>query len=410
MTLGPRSLMVVVLAATTGMQTLAANSLFVMPAIAPAIAADLALPAALIGYQVSIVYLGAMIMSVMAGSLSAIWGPVRTAQAGLLLGVAGLLLATVPHLAAFAVAALLIGMGYGLINPPSVNMLEKVSSPGNRGMLFSIKQTAVPLGGIIAGLVGPPVALLYGWQAALLVCAAMSLVMIAMVQPFARRFDNDRDRALRLRDSPFRDIGLVWRERVLRWITLSAFFFAAVQFTLTTYLVTLLVEDVRLGLVAAGLALSVFQLSAVAGRLAWGALADLTRSGLQVLLVAYLLALASILPLIFMTKQWSMALIYLCLGVLGAAGAGWNGVFVGEIVHLAPPESSGRAIGGAFAFTFAGALVGPSAFAITHHWLGLYTHTMVLLAAFAAAGCVCCALAWAMHASAKDADGKMTAQ
>ncbi|MEX4008489.1 MFS transporter [Neoaquamicrobium sediminum] len=389
----PVYLMLVVLAATTGMQTLAANSLFIMPAIAPEIAASIAVPAALIGYQVSVVYLGAMAMSVIAGSLSTMWGPVRTAQSGLLLGVIGLVLATTPHLMALVVASLLIGMGYGLINPPSVNMLDIVATPRNKGTLFSIKQTAVPLGGIVAGLVGPPVTLEYGWRAALVVCACLSLVMMFLVQPLAPRFDARRDRTVQLTKNPFRDLSLVWSHPILRWITLSAFFFAAVQFTLTTYLVTLLVEDVQLGLVAAGIALSVFQLAAVFGRLAWGALADLTGAGLRVLFTAYCLALASILPLIFMTRAWAIAFIYLVLSLLGVAGAGWNGVFVGETVHLAPPESGGRAIGGAFAFTFAGALLGPSAFAIAHSQIGLYTHTAVLIAAFAAAGCLCCALA-----------------
>ncbi|MFP1646733.1 hypothetical protein, partial [Pontitalea aquivivens] len=74
----PPHLMPVVLLATTGMHALAANSLFIMPAIAPALAEAISLPAALIGYQVSIVYLGAMAMSVLAGSVSTMLGPVRT--------------------------------------------------------------------------------------------------------------------------------------------------------------------------------------------------------------------------------------------------------------------------------------------------------------------------------------------
>ncbi len=388
----PAYLMPAVLAATTGMQALAANSLFIMPAIAPEIAISANLQPALIGYQVSIVYLGAMSMSVVAGSLSARWGSIRTAQCGLLLGVVGLALATTPHLVVLILASLLIGMGYGMINPPAINMLDTVATPRNRSTLFSIKQTAVPLGGIIAGLVGPPVTLQYGWRATLFVCGAMSLAVIALIQPLARRFDAERDRTIRLTENPFGDVSLIWGDTILRWTTLSAFFFAAVQFTLTTYLVTLLVEDVRLGLVAAGVALSVFQLSAVIGRLAWGALADLTGTGLRVLLAAYCLAFASIVPLIFMHSGWAIAFIYLALGLLGAAGAGWNGVFVAETVHLARRGSAGRAIGGAFAFTFAGALIGPTAFAVAHGWIGLYTHTAALIAVFALAGCVCCAL------------------
>lgn len=383
----PLVLTLVVLIATTGMQTLAANSLFVIPAIAPAIAGDLGLPTALIGYQVSSVYLGAMIISVMAGSITANWGPIRAAQASLLLGAIGLAIATISTFTTFIIGSLAIGAGYGLINPPSGHMLEKVSNSSNRSMLFSIKQTAVPIGGVMAGLVGPPIALLYSWKVALLVSGGLSIAMIGLLQFLSGYFDSYREaKTSWLRDSPFQDLALVWKSSTLRWLTLSAFCYAAVQFTLTTYLVTLLVEDVRLNLVAAGVALSVFQIAAIIGRIGWGVIADFTRSGLAVLVIAYGTAFLSIIPLIFMTSQWGLTAIYVSLAVLGFCGAGWNGVFVSQVVDFAPPNTASRAIGGAFVFTFAGALLGPSTFALAHDWFELYTRTAPVIALFSFVG------------------------
>ncbi len=396
-------ILVLVLLATIGAQTLAANSLFIVPATAPAVSKDLGVSTTFIGYQVSIVYLAAMIISVVAGSISSIWGPVRTSQTALLLGAVGLALATIHSLPTFIVASLATGAGYGLINPPSGQMLEKVSTPANRSIIFSIKQTSVPIGGVVAGLLGPPLALRYGWEFAFLTSGMLSLVMIALLQPFAGWFDREPrpDRAIKIGASPFRDIAMVWATTELRWLAISAFCFAAVQFTLTTYLVTLLVEDVHLSLIAAGIALSVFQFAAISGRIAWGVIADATGSGMETLLLAFGLAAFATLPLIWMNGGWSMTAIQLCLAVLGVSGAGWNGVFVGQIVNLAPAGTAGRAIGGAFAFTFAGALVGPSCFAIVHGWLGLYTHTVAVVAIFAFGGFICCALA--MRARRADA-------
>ncbi len=261
-------ILVLVLLATIGAQTLAANSLFIVPATAPAVSKDLGVSTTFIGYQVSIVYLAAMIISVVAGSISSIWGPVRTSQTALLLGAVGLALATIHSLPTFIVASLATGAGYGLINPPSGQMLEKVSTPANRSIIFSIKQTSVPIGGVVAGLLGPPLALRYGWEFAFLTSGMLSLVMIALLQPFAGWFDREPrpDRAIKIGASPFRDIAMVWATTELRWLAISAFCFAAVQFTLTTYLVTLLVEDVHLSLIAAGIALSVFQFAAISGR------------------------------------------------------------------------------------------------------------------------------------------------
>src|SRR5690606_37627011 len=117
------------------------------------------------------------------------------------------------------------------------------------------------------------------------------------------------------------------------WATIAACGLAGVQFTLTTFLVALLVEDIHFDLVAAGIGLSVFQASALIGRIAWGLLADFTRSGLGVLLTAFVVALASLLALTAMTIDWPSWALYLCLAGLGAAAAGWNGVFVSEIVR-----------------------------------------------------------------------------
>ena len=53
------------------------------------------------------------------------------------------------------IAASLIGVGYGLVNPAAAAILAYHSPLNARGLFFSIKQTAVPVGFGLSGLLFP---------------------------------------------------------------------------------------------------------------------------------------------------------------------------------------------------------------------------------------------------------------
>jgi len=383
-----------ILAAATCIHALSASTVFVIPAIAPEVAEARGTAAALIGLQVSLVYIGAMIMSVFAGSLAMRLGSARASQLSLLVSAAGLGLATMPSLPLLGVASLILGLGYGMIHPPTGVMVERVATPSTRGLLFSIKQSAVPLGGMVAGVVGPACALLIGWRGALFVIAAIALVTIVLLQIDCAEHSGPSAPSRRSRPPLMLDLHLVWSIAPLRWITFASVCFAGVQFTLTSYLVALLVENVGLGLVAAGIGLSIFQAAALGGRVFWGLVADTTKAGLVVLAVAFATSLLSILPIPFMAADWPLGVVYSCLAVAGVACAGWNGVFVSEVARLSPPGAVGRAIGGAYVYSFGGAVAVPALFALIYHWLHSYSAAVWLIAVMAVVGCLCvlCAL------------------
>jgi len=53
-------------------------------------------------------------------------------------------------------ASMLIGIGYAFNNPASSHILKRVTPPRLRNLVYSIKQAGVPVGGILAALVMPP--------------------------------------------------------------------------------------------------------------------------------------------------------------------------------------------------------------------------------------------------------------
>jgi predicted MFS family arabinose efflux permease len=375
-----------VLGLTTGVHTLSALQVFTIPAIAPEMAAGIGVDESLVGVQVSLVYLASMFTSMYAGSVVVRLGAVRTAQLSMVLGALGLGCAALPLPIVVALASLLLGVSYGLVNPSTGQMLDSAASPERRGFLFSVKQTAVPLGGILAGILAPPCAVRLGWQGALVTIATTALAGAAAMQLKAHWFPFTPAAESASRPSMFGDLAVIWRVPGLRYLCLGTGCLAGVQFTMTTYLVTMLVQGAGIGLIAAGVGLSFFNMGGMAGRFTWGIVADLVGSGLQVLSVLFACALALLLVFPWMSAHWPSALIYGFLGVLGVLAAGWNGVFLGELLRLAPPGESARVLGGGLVLGFAGALFGIGSFLLAYYSIGSYRATSWVVIVLALCG------------------------
>ena len=351
------------LAITLAVQAMVSMALLTLPVMAPVVASALGVSAALVGVYVALVYAGAMTASLAAGTAVARFGAIRVSQAGLVLCAAGLALCAIPHPAASAVGAVLIGLGYGPITPASSHLLSQTTPAHRMSLVFSVKQTGVPLGGMLAGALVPSLMLLLGWQGALVVSAAASLVCALIAQPLRAHLDADRqtDKPMALGNLA-QPIRLVLAHPALKMLAACSFVFSMAQLSLTTYLVTYLAETLAYGLVAAGLALSIAQLGGVAGRILWGWVADRGMGARRMLaLLAAVMALSSAATALLSPAlpQW---LVLAVLVVFGASAIGWNGVYLAEVARQAPPGLAGVATGGTLAFTFFGVVLGPPVF------------------------------------------------
>lgn len=374
------------IAATLAAQTLAAMAILTLPAIAPRFAEALGVNPSLIGYQVSLVYAAAMGSTAFGGGFVRAWGACRTTQAALLLAASGSVLAMVPNLAFLFSASILLGLGYGLTNPAAAHLLVRFTPERGRNLIFSFKQTGVPLGGLAAALTAPTIAIVLGWPWALALVAVCAALLALALQLWRSRWDNDREPGAGFRQMPLGAIPLVWKRPPLRYLALCALCYAAVQLCVTTFTVTLLVQEAGYGLVQAGLSLSAVQTAGLAGRLFWGWLADRMGNSLKVLILLGTVMIASCLAVSLVAPTWPPALVHLVFAALGASAIGWNGVFLAEVARLSGPAWAGAATGGALFFTFAGVLLGPSLFASLYRLTGSYTFTFGLFALVASAG------------------------
>ena len=366
---------------TTAVQAMVSMALLTVPVMAPALAPVLKVPTTWIGGFIALCYLAAMASSMVSGAVVPRLGAIRISQIGLLLCAAGLLLCALPAWPATALGALLIGSGYGPITPASSHLLALTTSPQRMSLVFSIKQTGVPLGGMLAGALVPGALLLIGWQATLVVMALVCLACAPLAQPLRAALDADRRPGQPLALAALlRPVRMVLGQRALAVLAACSFLFSAVQVSVATYSVSFLHETLGLSLVAAGVALSVAQLAGVVGRIAWGAIAD---RGLgprnTLILVAGLMAVGSLLTAA-LRGSWPTALLWGVMALIGASGIGWNGVYLAAVARQAPPGQAAVATGGTLLFTFFGVVIGSPSFGALASASGSYRVAFAALA------------------------------
>ena len=376
------------LAVTLAIQAMVSMAALTMPVMAPVAAPAMGVSPTYTGLYLAIVYLGAVLASLAAGSVVKRFGAIRASQFGLLLCAAGLALCAVPSLPVVAAGAFLIGLGYGPITPASSHLLALTTPAHRMSLVFSIKQTGVPVGGMLAGALVPGAMLLIGWQGALLAVAAANVLCAVVSQPLRHELDADRqpDQPVKL-GNLLQPLRLVFSHRALAMLALCSFVFSTVQQSLTGYLVTYLHESLAYGLVAAGLALSVSQIGGIAGRIAWGYVSDRWMSARPTLaMLAAIMAVGGIATAL-LTTAMPAVLVLAVLAVFGASGIGWNGVYLAEVARQAPPGMASVATGGTLAVTFFGVVLGPPVFgAISGMW-GSYRAGF---AALAVPTLICC--------------------
>ena len=358
---------------TLVIQAMVAMALLSLPVVAPVVAQTLQVSPALVGLYVSVTYAGAMVATLMGGATVARMGAIRVSQWGLVLCALGLLLCAVPWLPSMVLGAVLIGLGYGPITPASSHLLARTTPAHQMSLVFSIKQTGVPLGSMLAGAVVPPLALLGNWQLSLVAVAVVCLLCAGVSQSLRAELDSDRQPDTRIRwGSLIEPIRLVLAHRALLTMASCSLMFSMVQLSLTTYLVTFLHDDLSYGLVAAGLALSVTQLGGIGGRVVWGYVADRWLGARRMLLLLASMMALGALASAFLTTDTPQAVVIAILVGFGASAIGWNGVYLAEVARRAPLGMASMATGGTLAFTFLGVVVGPPMFGALSGLFGTY--------------------------------------
>lgn len=365
---------------TLAIQALVSAAALTVPVLAPVLGPELGVPAEYVGVYVSLLYMGAMFGSLSAGGWVLRIGAIRASQVGLSLCVVGLLATMTGIPAIVALGALIVGLGYGPMTPASSHLLAKTTPPHRMSFVFSVKQTGVPLGGVLAGVCVPKLDEWVGWQGALITVAVACVACIGMAELVRSDLDSDRRAGHpvglgKLRES----LALVFSKRPLAFMAGSSLTFSAVQMSLGAFLVTYLHDSLGYSLVAAGLMLSVAQVAGMSGRLLWGWVSDRFTGAVVMLFILAVLMAVGGFALAALPKGASEWLLAAILILFGATSVGWNGVYLAEVARQAPVGQAGMATGGSLACTFFGVVLGPPLFGVIASVAGSYRVAFVLI-------------------------------
>jgi MFS family permease len=267
-------------------------------------------------------------------------------------------------LAFFIVSALLIGLAYGPANPASSALLARYAPARARARVFALKQTAVPLGGAIAGFLVPQLMTRLGWLGAALVIAGVCLVGMAFIDGWRELLDGASEEAPATgKTGVLAALRLIPANASLRQLGILAICFAATQFNFSTVFAAVLVERVKWSPIEAGSALSIALVVSVASRLFWGWVADKAPPHLVLAALGLMMAAATI-ACAFLAPSWPAGLVYAVAVVFGTSGSSWNGLALSEAAHYAPRGHVAEATAGVMFCIYTGALLGPAIFSL----------------------------------------------
>ncbi|MBE0626343.1 MAG: MFS transporter [Burkholderiales bacterium] len=361
------------LAITLAVQAITSMAMIAPSVMAPVAATELGVSAQAIGWFVALEYLFAMLTGLACGALIVRYGPVRVCQISVCLAAAGLVAGTGAVLPVVFAAAALIGCGYGLVNPVSSHILARAAPPRMMSLIFSIKQTGVPIGGALAGVLVPPLVLAFGWRWGAVAVALLCLAVALAIQP-ARAPDATANRGGGSGSARefFAPLGLVLANPPVLELAVVSMIFGSAQLALIAYFVSYLNLELGFGLVAAGLIYSSAHMAGIVGRITWGAVADRWLSPRSMLgLLGVMMALSGMGVAAF-SAHWPLPAVIAVSALFGASAVGWNGVYLAEVARRAPPGRVGAITGGTQFFTFIGALAAPPIFGVVVGLAGNY--------------------------------------
>ncbi len=318
-----------------------------------------------VGQLASATSLGSMLYYLWGTAALENLGAARQLRAGCMLAGLAILLCLSGSWALMLAAGLLIGIGYGPSAPAGSDILMRTVPARRRGLVFSVKQAGVPLGGLIAGLMLPAALLWGGVSSALSASAGLALASAIVLgvwfrepNPAPRR----KPRAMMTRTMLVRPVAmfrLVNSDKALRTITLSALGLAVAQGVLMSYFPVFLIAHAHLSLATAGALFALLQGFGVVGRIGAGWFSDKIGSPVTTLMGAGLLSAITMILVASLGPDSPMAIVVLVSALAGIAVVSWNGVFLAGIAALAPQGEVGNVTAAGTLLIFVGYVLSP---------------------------------------------------
>jgi sugar phosphate permease len=362
-----------------------AGGQYAINTLAPFYQSDLGLSRAQIGLFFTAFYLGMAALSFGAGWLADRFGVRSITLAGhLALGIAIAAAALAPSFAwAFAIF-FFAGLGYSFLNPASTRGVMEWFARGERATAMGIKQTGVPIGGVMTAVVAPSLVLLAGWRESFAFMGALNLVFGFFFWSLWRE-PADTPYAAAAHESmpPSRPPQAPFRARDLLSLSFGTALMLIGQMALITYVPLYLKETRGLSPYWASQALALTQLGGMIGRVGWGVVSDRLFHGARkvVLVLIGFISTALTLTLGILSGGASLWVVLPLIFFAGVCLVGYQGVSYALTAEIAGHGRTGAALGLLITFNSIGTIVGTPLFGYLVDVTGTYAAAWGALAA-----------------------------
>lgn len=261
----------------------------------------------------------------------------------------------------------------------------------DRALAMGIRQSGVPIGGLIGALLLPLLATHGGYRMSLAIAGGLIVLTASLVA-----FAYERPEGTTIAKQRFHEIlrasRVIARDRRFVMITLTLVIHVCAQMSAVAFLSISLITLAHMQIPAAVAALALFQIGAIAGRFVWGVVSDniLDRDRLLPTVFACIIAVAAEIALAHRYPGLTfgaVALSYLCAFALGFSIAGCNGLFAVAQTEVAGPAYAASALGVSTARVAWATVLAPPAFGFLADKHG-YAAAWLALSALTAIGIV----------------------
>jgi MFS family permease len=380
-----RSMPIWPLLATLAVQTLATMALYSLPAVAPEVAKDLHVSGTLVGSFVATAYGVGILSALISPGMVRKYGGVRATQAVLLAAAGMLLLAALGSgVTGLALAAVVLGIGYGAAAPASTHLLVPQTPQPVFNLVMSLRQIGVPFGGVMAALILPPLVVHIGWRGALLIEIGPVVLLMLLMEIPRKSWDTDRDPTRRVFGRGLWQPFALLAESRFRRLSVAAFVYAGLALCLIAFMTVQLTTVVGLNLVEAGQILAAYQIAGSISRPIWGWIADRLISPAQTLAIHGVGMAVCALLTGFYSPAWPVWAILANALLAGCTAGGYTGVAYAEYATLGGTRRT-EATGLGTAIFFTGGMAVPPIFGAAVVAFGGYTGSYMVGAACALA-------------------------
>lgn len=276
----------------------------------------------------------------------------------------------------------LLGLGNGIQNPAGSAAVMRWFPHQQRGVAMGIRQTGVPLGGILAASVTPALAIAYGWRTAYAVGGLLAFVGAVLI--FAAYFDPPRH--VETGASPMRSLHEISRDKRIWRLSLIFNCQLFTQSAVTTYFVLFLHEALDTPVVGAAAFLALVNGTAMVGRIGWGLVSDRHLHGKRrpVLFIIIVLTVCSTLCAAFMPHHTPLGCVTGLAILFGVSAFSWTGILGTLVIETVGRESAGSAISLVQVLATPASFLGPPLFGFLTDQFGTYRIAWLTLAAVGA--------------------------